>query len=307
VSLYLGKSLRVLNAQALGFSGSSQLSVPTLLNIMNLYQPNSLILLPQILQGIVAAVSQGFSLPDSLRFVAVGGAHSSPELLRQARALAIPVYEGYGLSECASVVSLNNPAADCIGSVGKPLSHVEVAIKDGGIVVRGNVFSGYLGQPPLAADEWLDTGDLGYIDEDGFIHITGRRKNLLISSFGRNISPEWIETGLLQSPLIAQAMLVGDAQPFCAAIIVLRQTDTCSINESVNAVAGYIEQLNQSLPDYARIKKFIIAEHAFSVSNELLTANGRLRREAILQVYADKIQYLYAGSGGENFEACAVN
>jgi long-subunit acyl-CoA synthetase (AMP-forming) len=307
VPLYLGKSLRVLPAATLGFSGSSQLSVPTLLHVMNLYQPNSLILLPQILQGIVAAISQGFSLPDSLQFVAVGGAHTSPDLLQQARAIGMPVYEGYGLSECASVVSLNNPAADCIGSVGKPLSHVEVAIKDGGIFVRGNVFSGYLGQPPLAADEWLDTGDLGYIDEQGFIHITGRRKNLLISSFGRNISPEWIETGLLQSPLIAQAMLIGDVQPFCSAIIVLRQTDACSINESVNAVARYIEQLNQSLPDYARIKKFIIADNDFSVSNELLTANGRLRREAILQVYADKIQHLYAGVGSETFETRAVN
>jgi long-chain acyl-CoA synthetase len=192
-------------------TGSSQLSLPTLLQTLHQYQPNSLIVLPQILQGFVAASAQGFGLPASLWFIAVGGARTPAVLIEQARAVKIPVYEGYGLSECASVVSLNSPLADKIGSVGKALSHVDIKIDNGVIKVRGNVFNGYLGQAANTNDEWLDTGDLGYIDDEGFIFITGRQKNLLISSFGRNISPEWIEAELSLCRSIAQVMVIGDS------------------------------------------------------------------------------------------------
>src|SRR6187551_1726798 len=186
VPLYLGKRIVVVAGAALGLTGSSQLSLPALLQALHQYQPNSLIVLPQILQGFVAASAQGFGLPTSLKFIAVGGARTPAALIEQARSLGIAVYEGYGLSECASVVSLNAPVADKIGSVGKALGHVEIKIDAGAIKVRGNVFTGYLDQPAPASDEWLDTGDLGYIDEEGYLFITGRKKNLLISSFGRN-------------------------------------------------------------------------------------------------------------------------
>ncbi|AQT61990.1 AMP-binding protein [Cellvibrio sp. PSBB023] len=297
VPLYLGKNIVVLPGVALGFSGSSQLSLPTLLQQLHAHQPNSVILLPQILQGFVAASLQGFRLPGSLAFVAVGGAKTSANLIAQARACGIPVYEGYGLSECASVVSLNAPVADKMGSVGKPLSHVQVRIDQGVIFTRGNAFSGYLnaegkslqGNIDLQANaEWVNTGDLGYLDDDGFLFITGREKNLLISSFGRNISPEWIEAELGLNRTIAQVMVMGDAQPFCSAIIVPYPHVTAE------QIRSDISRVNKTLPDYAQVKKFIIAREPFTAANQLLTDNGRLRRLAISIAYAESIDAIYA-------------
>lgn len=289
VPLYLGKRVVVVPGAALGLTGSSQLSLPTLLQALHHYQPNSLIVLPQILQGFVAASAQGFSLPASLSFIAVGGARTPALLIEQARAMKIPVYEGYGLSECASVVSLNSPVADKVGSVGKALNHVDIKIDKGVIKVRGNVFNGYLGLAGHTSDEWLDTGDLGYIDEEGFIFITGRQKNLLISSFGRNISPEWIEAALTLCRTIAQVMVIGDSQAFCSAIIV-----PASEEVTAEQIAQNIRHINQHLPDYARVQKFIVAAEPFTPANQLLTDNGRLRRAAILGQYLDAITAIYS-------------
>lgn len=296
VPLYLGKCVVVLAGEVLGLHGSSQLSMPTLLQTLHRYQPSSLILLPQILQGLVAAKNHGYSLPDSLKFIAVGGAATAVQLLRAARTCGIPVYEGYGLSECASVVSLNSPISDKLGSVGKPLDHVAVKIEAGSIKVRGNGFDGYLGHTAPETDEWLDTGDLGYLDDEGFLFITGRKKNLLISSFGRNISPEWIETELSLCPAIGQVMVIGDAQAFCSAIIVAAShaIDPSTITEQIS-------QINNSLPDYARIHKFILAHEKFTTSNHLLTDNGRLRRNAILAHYAQAINLLYVVDSNNNY------
>ena len=298
VPLYLGKRVVVLAGSALGLTGSSQLSLPTLLQVLHQHQPNSLIALPQILQGFVVASAQGFGLPASLEFIAVGGARTPASLIEQARAMNIPVYEGYGLSECASVVSLNSPAADKIGSVGKALGHVDIKIDNGSIMVRGNVFSGYLGQETLSNDEWLDSGDLGYIDEDGFIFITGRKKNLLISSFGRNISPEWIEAELSLCHSIAQVMVIGDSQPFCSAIIV-----PASTHITAEQITQDIHRINQTLPDYARIQKIIFATEPFTPANQLLTDNGRLRRAAILGQYLNAIAAIYSSTTAQSFSS----
>lgn len=295
VPLYLGKRVVVLPGVALGLTGSSQLSLPTLLQALHQYQPNSLIALPQILQGFVAAGMQGFGLPASLAFIAVGGARTPAVLIEQARAIKIPVYEGYGLSECASVVSLNSPVADKIGSVGKALNHVDIKIDNGVIKVRGNVFNGYLGQAANTNDEWLDTGDLGYIDDEGFIFITGRKKNLLISSFGRNISPEWIEAELSLCRTIAQVMVIGDSQAFCSAIIV-----PASAEVTAEQIAQDIRRINQHLPDYARVQKFIVAAEPFTPTNQLLTDNGRLRRAAILGQYLNAIAAIYSDTTAQS-------
>ncbi|WP_323815234.1 AMP-binding protein [Cellvibrio sp. NN19] len=290
VPLYLGKRIVAVPGATLGLMGSSQLSLPTLLQALHHYQPNSLIVLPQILQGFVAASAQGFALPASLKFIAVGGARTPVTLIEQARTMGIAVYEGYGLSECASVVSLNAPGAEKIGSVGRALNHVEIKIDAGIIKVRGNVFSGYLGQS-TTQDEWLDTGDMGYIDDEGFIFITGRKKNLLISSYGRNISPEWIESELSLCRSIAQVMVIGDSQPFCSAIIV-----PASAQITAEHIMQDIRTINQRLPDYARVQKFIVAAEAFTPANQLLTDNGRLRRAAILGQYLGAIAAIYSDS-----------
>lgn len=291
VPLLLGKRILVLPGSALGFMGSSQLSIPQLILTLERYQPNSIIVLPQILQGLVAAQAQGYLLPSSLQFVAVGGGKTPIGLIQQARANGIPVYEGYGLSECASVVSLNSAVDDLPGSVGKPLSSRVLKIEDGVIKVRNCGFYGYLDQPDSTDIEWIDTGDLGYLDDQGFLFITGRKKNLLISSFGRNISPEWIEAELSFCPHIRQVMVIGDAQPWCAAIVVAASADT-----DPQKIREYISAVNECLPDYARIHKFILSLMPFSIANDLLTNNGRLRREAIATRYAGAIEALYSST-----------
>ncbi len=291
VPLQLGKTIVVLAGANTGLLGSSELSLPRLLRSLHHYNPNSLIVLPQILLGLVAASQQGFPLPASLKFIALGGARTSSSLLQKAHAIGLPVYEGYGLSECASVVSLNSPTENKIGSVGKPLAHVKIKIEQGSIFVSGNTFSGYWGQPTQSNDAWLDTGDLGYIDDDGFLFITGRRKNLLISSFGRNISPEWVESELALCRSIAQCIVVGDAQPFCSAILV-----PASAQVTAEQIGQEIGRVNQGLPDYAHIKKFIIAATPFTAANQLLTDNGRLRRNEIMARFQREIAAIYAGA-----------
>lgn len=295
VPLLLGRTVVSLPGDSTGLLGSSQLDMPRLLQALSRYRPSSLIVLPQILAGLVAAAGRGARLPDSLRFMAVGGSVTPVQLLMAARSLGIPVFEGYGLSECASVVSLNSPRADRPGSVGRPLDHVSLRIVDGSIEVSGNVFSGYLGQVErAAADGWLDTGDLGHIDADGFLHITGRRKNLLISSYGRNISPEWVEGELALGESIAQVIVIGDGQPFCAAIVVPRQ------GADERAVAADIAAANQRLPDYARIRRWLTDDRPFSVADLTLTDNGRPRRDAIAERHCDAIAALYLNADADS-------
>jgi long-subunit acyl-CoA synthetase (AMP-forming) len=138
---------------------------------------------------------------------------------------------------------------------------------------------------PEKPDEWLATGDIGYMDDDGFLFINGRKKNMFISSFGRNVSPEWLETALCSQPEITQACVFGEAQPFNVAVI-YSQANSQQMNIAIN-------QTNQTLPDYAQIKYWLKADAAFSTSNHQLTANGRLKRDMIWQAYQAKINALY--------------
>lgn len=217
---------------------------------------SSVILVPEILRALMAQVSRRGSLPD-LRFAAVGGAKVSVGLVAQARKLGLPVYEGYGLSECASVVSLNTPGNDRPGTSGKLLPHATAAIENGEIVVNG-----------------FRTGDLGTIDDDGFLTVTGRKKNVLITSYGRNVSPEWPESALLAQPEIAQAIVYGDGQAQLSALVVpaSRAAD----------IAAAVARANAALPDYARIGNFETVA-PFSAQDGTLTGNGRPRRAIILQ------------------------
>jgi len=142
--------------------------------------------------------------PESLRFVAVGGAPAPEALVEAAWALGIPVFEGYGLSECCSVVALNRPGARKNGSVGRALPGLKMSIDQQEIIVEGpSVMDGYLGGTD-AGRVWR-TGDLGAIDADGYLTVHGRKDNLLVTAAGRNVSPEWIETLLLSDRASASA------------------------------------------------------------------------------------------------------
>lgn len=293
-----GAQVIVASEAMLGFNGNSGFSLPTFLDALSRCRPNSLILIPQLLEALVMSADAGWKLPDSLRFIAVGGATVSASLLERAWAHGLPVYEGYGLSECGSVVSLNSPEARRNGSLGKPLSHGHVDIVDGEIVVTGKVFLGYAGDKNSwrsAATGRCPTGDLGYFDADGFLHFLGRRKNLLVSSFGRNISPEWVEAELGACAPIAQNYVFGDSRPYCVALIAARaaQVTDQQIEECVTRV-------NATLPEYARIRRWHRLAAPFSrgtgVESDLLTSNGRPRRAQIEQQYHEQIDALYVDS-----------
>ncbi len=270
---------------AVGWRGAQQWDAAAFLQCVAESRAESCIILPQMLKALLPLMTQ-FDIA-SLKLVAVGGARVAPDLLRTAQQQGLPVYEGYGLSECCSVVCLNLPRANKVGTAGKPLSHAEVRINAmGELEVAGNHFLGYLGQEPSQIDDWLPTGDLASIDEEGFVCITGRCKNVIVSSYGRNISPEWVESELLSQTGVLQAAVFGEAQAFLVAVIF---APTLSASELQHAV----EHANQALPDYAQVKKFLRTDKAFTLSNGLATSNGRNKREAIAEYFQMAMDQLY--------------
>ena len=274
----------------IGLQGASGLDLPRLLARLGESQPDSLILLPQLLQALVAAAERGWAPPPSLRFIAVGGGHVAPSLLRRAAAARLPVFEGYGLSECASVVCLNAPGDNRIGSVGRPLPHARVRLADDGeVLVRGACFLGYLGEASQGADasDWLATGDLGHFDEAGHLVLHGRKKHQFITAYGRNVNPEWVETELTQQAPIAQAWLYGEALPETLAVLVPRHAGVSDAE-----LAAAVAAVNDTLPDYARAHHWRRADQPFTAANGLATSNGRLRREALRAHYATALAAL---------------
>ncbi|TNF09035.1 MAG: long-chain fatty acid--CoA ligase [Gammaproteobacteria bacterium] len=281
----------------LGFCGSSSVDADIMTSVISRYHPDSLILTPQLLLLLVNAASKGWRVPRSLRFVAVGGSRVSPALLSHAWQVGIPAYEGYGLSECASVVSLNATRQHLPGSCGKPLPHLGVRIIDDEVVVTGNPMLGYVNEPASWGNQAIHTGDLGYLDDDGFLFINGRRKNLLISSYGRNINPEWIESEFLANPAFAEFVVFGDAEPYCVALISPRQAGM-----SRHYLQTIVDEINQSLPDYARIYQWAILSAPLATDPMLVTDNGRPKRAAIQEHYRSLIESLYH-SGVEELSA----
>lgn len=271
-----------------GLGGATRFDVATLLGSIHRYQPHSIILLPQMLAALIAALEHGARRPESLRFIAVGGGRVSPALLERADLLRLPVYEGYGLTECASVVALNTPAARRIGSVGKPLPHATVDIDaHGEIRIASPAISGYVGGGHVP--QRFATGDIGHLDADGFLHIDGRRKNIFITSFGRNVSPEWVEAELVEQNAIAQVAVFGEARPWNVAVVVPMPGSA----DPHAAIQAAIDLANTRLPDYARVSDWLLADEPFTAANGSLTPNGRNRRTAIWSRYGRRIDSLY--------------
>ncbi len=288
VPLLAGGTSVMIPTAELGMQGSSGLNAETFLAQLDRLQPNTLILVPQLLSVLDTALAAGWRAPASLRFVAVGGARVAPELVARVRDHGLPVYEGYGLSECASVVSLNRPGADRPGTSGRVLPHVQVRSRKGELEVSGNTFLGYLDQPDSWQRELVRTGDLGAVDEDGFLTVAGRRKHLIISSFGRNISPEWVESELLAGNEFSQAVVLGEGRPHCAAL--LHPWDA-GLSDSQVQLA--VDRANQRLPDYARIGCWLRLATPLSASDGFLTDNGRPRRGRIASAFSVALDSLY--------------
>jgi long-subunit acyl-CoA synthetase (AMP-forming) len=286
--LLAGGSVIIPPMAEVGLHGSSQLDVQRLLGCITDHQPDSLIVVPEILVALTAAAEHGWRPPASLCFVAVGGSKVSGDAVLRARNAGLPVFEGYGLSECGSVVALNAPGFDRPGSVGRPLPHVEVLIENGEIIVSGSSFLGYAGQPESWHRGSVRTGDLGRVDAEGFVHISGRLKNQLITSYGRNVSPEWIESELLSGTLLQQAVVVGDARPWCVALLL--PLDPATIDADIDL---WVRRVNRRLPDYARIVDWQRLTEPMTAENGLMTSNGRPKRTEIERACGALINQLY--------------
>lgn len=285
VALASGRSVVIDDVTRFGLRSNNQFDAQAFAGAVERSRAESVILLPQMLKAITERADT--AQLDSLRFVAVGGGKVSPDTLRQAQLLGIPVYEGFGLSECGSVVCLNTPAASRIGSVGKPLSHVDVRVDERGeVIVSGCAMQGYLNEAESPTE--IATGDAGFFDEDGFLFITGRIKNMLVSSFGRNISPEWVEAHYLNQPCIGRIAVYGEAKPYLSAVL---WCDPAITDAQLEAA---IYSASKELPDYARVRRWLRADRPFSAADGTLTENGKLCRA---QIHTQYYQFLEALEG----------
>lgn len=232
----------------------------------------SLILVPEYLARIVNRLEQSAGRLAALKLVAVGGSRVPLSLMERAQKVGLPVVQGYGLTECGSVISLEALDESDRGTVGQPLRHAGISLApDGEIIVQGHFHLGTVGQP--REDGPVHSGDIGSIDEHGRLSIVGRKSNLIITSFGRNVAPEWVEEQLVAQPQIAQAMVYGDGESALRAFIVPSAMDA--------DIAAGVAAANAELPVYARVGQWQPCR-PFMPTDGTLTPNGRLRRAAIL-------------------------
>ena len=246
-----------------------------------------------------------------------GGAPLGLELAEWYADIGIRIHQGYGLTETSPVIALNSPRAHKLGSVGKPLANVEVRIaEDGEILVRGpSIFQGYWNQPEETkaafVEGWFKTGDIGRMDEDGFLWVTDRKKDLIKTSGGKFIAPQPLENSLKHNPLIAEAMIVGEKRKFCGVLIapnfpVLEQwaaASKVSFGSRAELVAsprvqalyeGIVEEMNGKLAQFEKLKRVLLVSEELSAENGTLTASMKLRRREVTERYRERIEEMYA-------------
>ena len=247
-----------------------------------------------------------------------GGGPLSRELAEFFWAAGVPVYQGYGLTEASPVVSTNYPAANTVGSVGRPIPGVEVRIaEDGEIFVRGAcVMQGYYLKPEetravLSPDGWLATGDIGHLDDSGYLYVTDRKKDVFKTAAGKMVAPQPIENLLKTSPLILNAALVGDQRKYIAALLVPNFANVEAAGKKQDRsfrsraelaadpwahdlIAAEVNRLSSHLAQYETIKRFALLDHDFSFDGGQLTYTLKLKRRVIAERYADVIEGLYA-------------
>ena len=250
-----------------------------------------------------------------LRFVVSGGAALSRTVAEFLFAVGIPVLEGYGLTETAPVLAVNPERAPRLGTVGKALPGVELRIaEDGEILAKGpNLMRGYYNNPEATAevmtDGWFHTGDIGQLDEDGYLAITDRKKELLVTSGGKNIAPQPIEQRLKADPLVAEAVVVGDGRPYVAALIVpdgpaltakvgaAESPDLGALvaREDVHALFDTaVQRVNAGLPRFEQLKRFTLLPTEFSVESGELTPTLKVKRRVVADRWGSEIEGLYS-------------
>jgi long-chain acyl-CoA synthetase len=271
-------------------------------------------------QLVLSKIRSAFG--SRLQLALVGAAPAARELLEFFDACGVLVLEGYGLSESCAASTLNTVDAVRFGSVGKPLPGTEVSIApDGEVLLRGpHVFSGYYQdaeatQAVLTPDGWLRTGDLGAIDDDGFLAITGRKKDLIITSSGKNITPVNIESELRDRRFITEAVVYGDNRPYLVALLTLDRDESIKLAESLGLDANpasiaadpavrariqkEIDAVNRNLARIEQIKRFAILDHDLSQADGELTPTLKVKRGFVYEKYADVFARVYS-DGGES-------
>lgn len=251
---------------------------------------------------------------DRMRHCITGAAPLSSEILEFFTSIDLPIMEVYGQSEGSGPTSFNTPQRTKIGTVGPALPGVEVKIGDDGeVLVRGpNVFMGYLKDPEATnatlEDGWLHSGDLGSVDEQGFLFITGRKKEIIITSGGKNITPRNIEEALKQSALISEAVVIGDRRKFLSVLVTLdenaakavcaepRQDSESDKEALAKQVQQLIDEVNPKLARVEQLKKFTILPAALSVEGGELTPTLKIKRSVVAKKYAKEIDAMYEGA-----------
>ena len=271
-----------------GLNGSSSLDAEKFLNTLRYYQPTTMITVPAFAQALVAITELTGNVIPSLRYIAVGGAPISASVIIKAQTLGLPLFQGYGLTECSSVVAINSPDQNRTGSVGKPLEHIRIEIsEENEIYISGAVCEGYINHPEEKNPSFWATGDLGYLDNDGYLFVTGRKRTTYCTAYGRNISPEWIESELVSHPQIDQALIYGEGKPFNLAIIVAHKL----LDDTQLDIV--IADINKQLPDYAQIACWLRASEPYSCDNRQLSSSGAIQRSQIISDYEAEILEIY--------------
>jgi len=252
-----------------------------------------------------------------LRFTVSGGAPIAREIAEFFDILGLPVLNGYGLTESSPTIAVNRLERNRLGSVGQPLPGVDVQIAaDGEVLARGpNIMLGYWHNPEATAEAidpegWLHTGDIGYLDADGFLFITDRKKELIATSGGKKVAPQPIEAKLVASPMIAQAVAVGDRYPYLTALIVpnfenleayLKERGLNGKDREAMAshpvtealIAAAVKEVNHDLAGYERIRRFTVLPRDFSQAAGELTPTMKVRRRVVADRYKDLIEQMY--------------
>ena len=253
-----------------------------------------------------------------LRFFVSGGAPLNPSIARFFYAAGMPVLEGYGLTETSPVIAVNGPGETRLGTVGRPIENVEVRIaEDGEILTRGpHIMKGYFNKPEetaevIDADGWLHTGDIGELDKDGFLRITDRKKDLIVTAGGKNIAPQPIENLARTSKFVSNAVMIGDKRRFPAMLIVpnaenlkawaaqkqLDESDYTALLKRPEVYAKMERELAKvfhHLAHYEVPKKYILLDRDFSIGSGELTPKMSVKRKAVEAANREAIEALYA-------------
>jgi long-chain acyl-CoA synthetase len=251
-----------------------------------------------------------------IRLAVSGAAPINPEILRFFDAAGVLVLEGWGMTETSTAATISTPEDFKVGTIGKPFPGCEVKIADDGeILVKGpNVFQGYHKNPEATretiVDGWLHTGDIGEVEPDGFIKITGRKKDIIITAGGKNITPANLEAEIKQQPLVSQCVVVGDRRPYLVALVTLDPEEAVkyaqenglpedpaelAANPDVKAaIEAHVEKINQNFARVEQVKKIAILPHDLSQESGELTPTLKVKRAVVAQKHEDAIEQLYA-------------